>query len=130
MIIVYKFKIANFLCCEVRRCRDEQAARDHLQRALNALEGASGPHFRVAAKVGNPCHGMPGGGVLADLGNPDVRRAYGEAVAAEARRMAELARDTVAQGLGNSSASLDDLKRTGRMASALLDAAKEALGMA
>lgn len=68
MKLEYKVVIVRYLLCDLVPKSDNRAqALDNMQRAINALTGAGGRYFRRAPGVGNPCQGMPGGGIVADL---------------------------------------------------------------
>lgn len=125
----YKLKIVDFLCRKLQESCDRQAAIEYLQRLINALEGPTGPDFKVGPKVGNPCHGMPGDGILVDLTNPEFKRIYGEEAVDEAFKMAELARIAVVQGIAKPGASLEEIKRAARIACTFLHAVMEAIDL-
>ena len=129
MIRRYKLKIANYICGElVQEAPDVNATKKHMQRTINSLEGPGGPHYQVGGEVGNPCHGMPGGGIIDDLGEAATSKIFGAEAAHTSQRMAELARDAAVQSIANPNVTLDEMKRSARAVSSLLQAAIEALG--
>ena len=123
---LYKLKIAQhladtFLSAE----RDGERARAHLQRSINALEGEGGKNFKRTKTIGNPVHGMPGGGIISDLSRPDAVTTFGPSATA-AHRLAVRARDVAVRGM-KPSATRAQLARSGGAVARLLDAAAHRL---
>ncbi|HLJ61565.1 MAG TPA: hypothetical protein VKZ50_17720 [bacterium] len=129
LIVGYKFKIAKYLCCErLPAAQTVHAARAEMQRAINALEGPGGAHFRVVRGVGNPCHGMPGGGIVDDLAEAAVQKAFGTDAAQTSQRIVALALEIAVRSIASSGATLEEIKRAGRAVCDLLRAASVPLG--
>jgi hypothetical protein len=129
MIVRYKLKIAKYLCCErLPAAHTVHAARADMQRVINALEGSGGAHFRATRDVGNPCHGMPGGGIVDDLAETPVQKAFGADGAQTAQRIVALALDIAIRSIASPGATLDEIKRAGRAVCDLLRAASVPLG--
>lgn len=131
----YKMAVARYLLEDrlPRVGHDMEAARGHLQRALNALIAAPGAGTKQAAAlgyqeqrglIGNPVHGMaeePGLGILPHLKkaatkNPRAKDAIGIVELAQQRAAAALKSEDVLE-----------IKRAGRVAALLLQAAHEAI---
>lgn len=130
MLPRYKLKIAHFLSGELlQKAREVDAAKEHMQRTINALEGTRGSHFKEErdkegrVNLGHPLHGMPEGSILDDLKNPQAAAAFGPQAAKDALDLATSARDTAIQSMANPNVTLDEIKRSGTAVSALLQSA-------
>jgi hypothetical protein len=129
MVVRYKLKIAKYLCCErLQAAHTVHAARADMQRTINALEGSAGTHFRASRDVGNPCHGMPGGGITEDLAGAPVQKAFGAEGTQTSQRIVALALEIAVRSLASPGATLDEIKRAGRAVCELLQAACVPLG--
>ena len=129
MVVRYKIKIAKYLCCErLPAAHTVHAARTDMQRLINALEGSGGAHFRATRDVGNPCHGMLGGGIVDDLAETAVQKAFGVDGAQTSQRIVALALEIAIRSIASPGATLDEIKRAGRAVCDLLRAASVPLG--
>ncbi len=132
MLPRYKLKIAHFLSGELlQKAREVDAAKEHMQRTINSLEGppkGSGTsNFKVDQNIGHPLHGMPGGSIIDDLADPKATEAFGPEAAQAAHEMARHARDAAVQSIVNRNVTLEEMKQSGRTVSALLQSAIDRL---
>ena len=128
MLPRYKLKIAHFLSGELlQKAREADAAKEHMQRTINALEGpprgSEKSNFKVVKNVGHPLYGMPGGSIIDDLADPKATEAFGPEAAKDAHEMARRARDAAVQSIANPNVTLEEMKLSGRTVSGLLQSA-------
>lgn len=119
---LYKLRIAHYIAGTlVPAERDGESARAHLQRTINALDGPRGRHFKRTKTIGNPCHGMPGDGIIRDLEQPDAVTTFGPS-ARTAHRLAVRARDAAVRAVA-STGTLAQVKRSGAAVARLVESA-------
>jgi hypothetical protein len=123
---LYKLKIAHYIAGTLVPVEgDAENGRAHLQRTINALEGPRGRHFKRTKTIGNPCHGMPGDGIIRDLERPDAVATFGPS-ARTAHRLAVRARDAAVRAVA-STATLAQVKRSGATVARLVESAGQTL---
>lgn len=121
----YQLQIAHFLTGQLaRKTPDIGEARQHVQRAVNALGGTRGRYYNVDQDVRFPVHGLGlGEGAIAELAHMVGERIEG---AREAHKIAELAYEVLGLGL-NPKNSISDIQRLSAAGSLLVQAAVEVI---
>ena len=119
----YQLKIAHFLTGQLtQKSSDANEARQHVQRAINALGGTHGTHYKVDQDVKNPVHGLGEGAI------PYLEEMVGQRLdgAKEAHKIAQLAQEVLVLSL-NPQNSISDIQRLSTAGSFLLQAALEVI---
>ncbi len=117
----YQLQIANFLTGQLaQKTSDVDEARQHVQRAINAVGGTRGAHYKVDHDVRNPAHGLGlGEGAIAELEHMVGQHIDG---AREAHKIAQIAYEVLARSLDPNN-NLDSVQRLSTAGALLLQAA-------
>lgn len=120
----YQLQIAHFLSGQLaRKAPDIEEARQHVQRAINALGGTRGAHYKSDHNVRFPVHGLgQGEGAIAELEHMVGQHLEG---AREAHKIAHIAQDVLLLSLNQN--DINDVQRLSTAASLLVQAAVEVI---
>jgi hypothetical protein len=116
----YQLQIANFLTGQLaQKTSDVEEARQHVQRAINALGGTRGTHYKVDHKVKNPTHGLGlGEGAIAELEHMVGQHIVG---AREAHKITQIAHEVLVRCLDQK--DIGEIQRLSTAGALLLQAA-------